>query len=380
MKRFGLVLLLALCLRPAAFACSVPVFRYALERWQPSPYELVVIHRGSLTDADREAVRRLIAAEASANVRVKDVDLAKEVPSEILALWRAEPPDSPLPRLVLRYPESGPQVPSVWSGPLASHTRPLFDSPARQAVFDYLTTGRAAVIVLLLSGDAEQDSAARQFLRTEVPGIARRMELPPPSADGPQVQSPVPLRVEFPVVEVPRTAAEDTLVRILTGSEAGLADVSGPIAFPVFGRGRALCSLHGQDLRDPETLRRSLEFLCRACSCQVKELNPGVDLLIAGRWERVLDAQRGPMPRVVAAPVISSVEARGGSGADDAAAARRPPPSGYSAGELDEGPTETVRGSKRHQLATLAAAVLAVITGYWVFRNRRPTPTAQEPR
>ena len=33
----------------AVLACQIPVFRYALERWQPDPYEVVVIHRGSLS-------------------------------------------------------------------------------------------------------------------------------------------------------------------------------------------------------------------------------------------------------------------------------------------------------------------------------------------
>ena len=32
-----------------AEACSVPVFRYALERWQADPYEVFVFHRGPLT-------------------------------------------------------------------------------------------------------------------------------------------------------------------------------------------------------------------------------------------------------------------------------------------------------------------------------------------
>ena len=29
-------------------ACSIPVFRYALERWQPSPYDVLIFHRGPL--------------------------------------------------------------------------------------------------------------------------------------------------------------------------------------------------------------------------------------------------------------------------------------------------------------------------------------------
>src|SRR5256885_7319204 len=47
-----------------------------------------------------------------------------------------------------------------------------------------------------------------------------------------------------------------TLFRSLLNSEEGLGDVKGPIAFPVFGRGRALCSLHDKDLTNPSELQR----------------------------------------------------------------------------------------------------------------------------
>src|SRR5512136_1886912 len=42
-----LVLAFLLSSIPSALACSVPVFRYALERWPASPYEAVVFHRGA---------------------------------------------------------------------------------------------------------------------------------------------------------------------------------------------------------------------------------------------------------------------------------------------------------------------------------------------
>ena len=34
-----------------ACACNVPVFRYALQRWQPDPLEVLVLHRAPLDDA-----------------------------------------------------------------------------------------------------------------------------------------------------------------------------------------------------------------------------------------------------------------------------------------------------------------------------------------
>ena len=380
MARFGLALSACLLIGPPVFACSVPVFRYALERWQPSRYDLVVYHHGPLAPAEKEAVRRLEAVASGANARVTTADLAGRMDPDLQTVWDREGKNASLPRIVLRYPDSGPQVPSAWAGPISVDPDPLVDSPARRAIFDRLTAGHAGVVILLLSGDATTDQAAREFLRTQVPETARGIDLPTARADGPQVMSELPLRVSFPVVEVTRTPAEDTLVRLLVGSEDGLADVKGPIIFPVFGRGRALSSLHGKDLSDPAELRRSLEFLCRACSCQVKELNPGVDLLIAGNWDTIFDAERGPAARQIAATQPPAAESRPASaGVETSAELRSPPPVGYVVAELEPAPRERSGRSPLLRLGTLAAGLLVLITGFWAFRARRsPAPPASE--
>jgi hypothetical protein len=372
MPRFGLALLASVLIGRAAFACSVPVFRYALERWQPSRYELIVYHRGPLSTTDGDAVHRLEAAGQRANIRIVDADLAGSLDANLKDIWDHEGKDAPLPRLVLRYPDSGPKVPSVWSGPLTVDTVTLLDSPARRAIFDQLTSGRAGAIILLVSGDQMQDDAARTFLRQHVPAIVGPIQLPQQTEEGPQIASPVPLRIDFPVVEVLRSPGEEWLVRILLGSEDGLIDVKGPIAFPVFGRGRALCSLHDNELREPTELRRSLEFICKACSCQVKELNPGVDLLMAANWDIIFDAERGPMPRIAWPP---AAEPHPGSPDQSAVELRSRPPSGYEA--VESAPAASSTQTTRMpmlRLGTIGAIILVLITGSWAFRGRRPTP------
>jgi hypothetical protein len=372
MRRFGLVLTALLTIALPSFACSVPVFRYALERWQPARYDLVVYHHRPLSPADRATFRQLESAARTANVRLTDADLDGRVGPDLKAVWVREGKDAALPRIVLRYPDTKPEVPSVWTGPLTAEATALFDSPARRAIFDRLTVGYAGVVILLLSGDATADDAARSMLRAELPRIAARVKLPAPTDEGPQVESELPLRIEFPVVEVSRTPAEEALVRMLVGSEDGLAAVKGPIAFPVFGRGRALCSLHGKDLTDPTELQRSLEFLVGACSCLVKELNPGVDLLLSANWDTVFDAQRGPPPRVVAANEPPAAETRP-AGAFSAAPAelRSPPPTGYSAGGLGTAVSNSAGRSPWLRLGTVAAAALVLLTGFWALRSRR---------
>ena len=102
------------------------------------------------------------------------------------------------------------------------------------------------------------------------------------------LQSDLPLLVNFPVVRLERAAlAEGPFVRMLLNSEPELGKVQGPIAFPIFGRGRLLCSLHGDDL-SAGRLGDVARFLRAACSCRVKELNPGVDLLMAADWDDML--------------------------------------------------------------------------------------------
>ena len=46
--------LLLLCNPSVSDACSVPVFRYALELWPPDEYEVVLFHEGPLTEEQKQ--------------------------------------------------------------------------------------------------------------------------------------------------------------------------------------------------------------------------------------------------------------------------------------------------------------------------------------
>jgi hypothetical protein len=75
-------------------------------------------------------------------------------------------------------------------------------------------------------------------------------------------------------------------------TEEDLDKVKGPILMPVFGRGRLLCTVYGKDL-NPTQVTNVVRFLAGECTCQIKDLNPGVDLLIAADWADLLD-KAGP--------------------------------------------------------------------------------------
>jgi len=63
----------------SAQACSVPVFRYALEQWRPDSFEVIVFHKGPLSDAAKELAAKVepknIDASYTANAWVRAVDL-----------------------------------------------------------------------------------------------------------------------------------------------------------------------------------------------------------------------------------------------------------------------------------------------------------------
>jgi hypothetical protein len=359
-----LALLPAAALAQPAPACSIPVFRYALERWEPAPCEAFVFHRGPLDPESDRLVRSLQGPARPVNLSLTTTDLSG------LPLGRLRPAEGGPPWLVVRTAQAGPNDPHAWQGPLtADNVRLLLDSPARRRLVERLAAGDAVVFVLLESGDEKEDRRAADLLGRELPRLEKEIELPGPKEDGPQLRTSLPLRVRFPVLRLSRRDPEEAgFVRLLLGSEDGLFGLKGPIVFPVFGRGRVLCALAGDDLSG-EQLTRVARFLCGACSCQVKELNPGSDLLLAADWDALLpwveeDGVRpaGPVP---APPAV------------------RPParPPAWNAPAAAAG----VEESDARRFVKLAAAVTAgvvLITATLVLRGRalRPlTPEAAPP-
>src|SRR5436189_5912356 len=229
MLRSILLILSASALAPT---CNIPVFRYALERWQAAPYDVVVFHRGPLAEEGKAALNAL--RQAGANVDVDRVDLAEPVPAKRKALLERAKLEAPCIAAV--FP--GTDI-VAWSGPLTTEAaRGLTDSPARREIAKRLLGGDSAVWLLLDSGDAAADDAAAKTLQTELPRLEQSLKLPPHAADDPPLLSEAPVRVAFSVLRLSRSApAEAALVRMLLNSETGL---EGPIVFPVFGRGRAL--------------------------------------------------------------------------------------------------------------------------------------------
>ncbi len=268
-----------------AFACNVPVFRFSLERWQPDRYEMIVIHRGPLTAGEQELVNSLKHQAEKCNLGVSMLDWnSNEYSAEAkdMVMERYKIPQ--FPWVIVRYPSHDRPA---YAGPLdAESLRNFFDSPARTEVGRRLLQGESAVWLLLESGDATKDDDIAAKLKTWLKTLETTLKLPAltNSPKDKLLREDLPLKMSFSIVRVSRTAAvEKHFVHILRHLERDLDKVTEPIVIPVIGRGRSLEPLSGKGITE-RNVESTAMFLTGACACEVKEANPGVDLLMSVDW------------------------------------------------------------------------------------------------
>jgi hypothetical protein len=300
-------------------ACSIPVFRYALERWPSDPYRAIVFHRGGMTEGQRAELKNLteegLAGRSHANIAVQTVDLDQHPEPELLALWE-QSKGATLPWMVVRHLNATKVAGTLWSGPLAeAGIKQVLDSPARREIVRRLAGGESVVWTLLEIGEPQKDAEAAKLIEDRLAYLSNVLQLPKlDQQDLANDAAKDQLRLAFSVVRVSRTdAAEQAFVRMLLGSEPDLAEIAEPLAFPVFGRGRVLYALAGKGINQ-QHIDEASSFLIGSCSCEVKEQNPGVDLLVSADWDQLISPTLSPD---VATPARASLTGAGASAISD---------------------------------------------------------------
>lgn len=293
-----LLVLAGLTCASLSHACDVPVFRYSVERWVADVFEILVLHRGELSPEQKEPVDRFEKAidegNLTVNCRIDVIDLSSEEGAKMEA-HLPEGEIGSLPWVLVMLPTLKWADGVIWSGPLSEESiKEAIDSPVRQEIAKKITGGDTAVWILLESGDEEKDSEARETLNKNLAELVNTLEVSRPAPldvgggaeDVPEEPEEIPL--SFPVIPVKKTdPSERFFVDMLLKCEPDLEDetyASMPMAFPIFGRGRILYALVGPGITD-RNIEEACQFLTGPCSCEVKELNPGMDLLIAADWE-----------------------------------------------------------------------------------------------
>lgn len=285
-----MILMVLFVLVPSlAFACSVPVFRYAMERWPADYYEAVLIHRGQLTEDDKQLLNELRQEDSETedllNLRILELDIATTPEEKVKNLLMNEQLPETLPALVLWYPWHKGRTPPIWQGQLTPSTvAALLESPVRQKLVERLIEGQTAVWIFVESGNADKDKAALQLLEQELETAARELK---EEAESIPEELVVPeITYSFSILPVSRSDPnERMLLTLLLSSEPDLDEYSDkPVMFPVFGRGRVLYALIGEGITS-DNIRETIAFLVGPCGCEIKMMNPGVDILMAANWD-----------------------------------------------------------------------------------------------
>ena len=286
------------------WACNIPVFRYALERWKPDLCEVIVFHDRELS-ADHEKVlaqlkANSMAARRSANVEVVRSLVGQDTNRRNAELWLTvkQLPEVTLPYVVVRTSVSEKQSVNGWHGPLSRFDGDkLLDSPVRRELSQRLLSGDSVVWLILKSPDAQRNAHVKELLNVELTKLARTVEFPEGlGLPGSELYSAVPLLMKFTVLEIdPEDSAEQFLVKLFKGFQPESAANGQPLLVPVFGRGRAL-EVIPADRLDSALIGDLTRYLCGACSCQVKERNPGFDLLLSTPWDQELFGDEGQIP------------------------------------------------------------------------------------
>jgi len=299
--RFVLFIAFAL-ISSTADACTIPVFRYALETWRPDPYEVLVFHKGELTDEQTQWIERFKTLPGEGkpvpNTAFVAVDLDGDVDPDIKTIWEAEEGKS-LPWLMVRTPFKGGNQ-SVFAGPLtADNITVALGSPKRAELANRIVKGDSVVWVMLEGKDADRNDELAKTVAERISALLGEIKLPEidPQDLATLSVDPDQLALKFSLLRLrPDDPAEKLLVESLLSVEPGLRDeaqAGEPMLFPIFGRGRCYFPLVGAGV-NTDNINEMAHFLTGACQCTVKAQNPGSDLLLSIDW----DAHINPLPQV----------------------------------------------------------------------------------
>ncbi len=291
MKRSRIFLLSLLIALPCTlFACAVPVFRYALERWPPDAFQLTVLHKGM----EQEQIDAWLNPVYDAHMAVLEVDLREdsipeEAPDHVKELANEVTDTSP--RFLLEYPfDYGFETP-ILSGAVSDEQKLLVQrSPVRDEIIKRLLGGHSTVWVFIPGTDASANDELKQLIKSGIQEMNETLELPEKmlAIYSPEKQEEVrrELPIHFSMLELDRNDPKEKILteglRLVLGDDTW-NNTEQAWVMPVFGQGRAL-AIEDHKAFTADMLREMSYFLTGSCSCEVKELNPGFDLFIVEPW------------------------------------------------------------------------------------------------
>ncbi len=255
----------------SAGACTIPVFRFALDRWEADKFHLVLPPSVAQDSAIQDLLRPM-RANGKANL---DITTSKDAAQQNAVLLSSRSNDQ-----------------QMWSGKLDQATlSAVMDSPARQQIVQQILAGDSLIWVIADSGSAlDTVEAARIEKRLKFLEQVAALPIQDPNDPDSQLGPGPPLRLKFATLRLRRDdPAELLLLRMLAGPRGEFDPATTSFAGVVFGRGRVL-GAWPLAILDDAALENACMFLVGRCGCRLKNENPGWDLLLNLDWEKALAA------------------------------------------------------------------------------------------
>ncbi len=283
MKKLFQLMLLTYLITKCTYSCDTPVFQYALIRWYPDPYRIFVFYEKDFSEQQKQTIKLLNELERKSLIICEYVKIS-ELPSKnksIRSVWESiKNPKSSLPLLVVKYPSSSQLNNNIYISKLStSAVHQIASSPIRRKIANTLLEGNTIVWLILLSDDTNQNEKLRNLLSTEL------------SKYKSQYFQKNMSNINFAITEVERdNQKEKFLINILTNIKTSQQwNQKEPIIYPIFGKGRILFPIPARKLHH-ESIFATCDFLTGPCACELKVMNPGVDLLIDIDWDSALSS------------------------------------------------------------------------------------------
>ncbi|MFP4622098.1 MAG: hypothetical protein ACLFM7_12360 [Bacteroidales bacterium] len=283
----------------SVMSCTVPVFQYAMERWNQSLYDGVLLYKGSLSQEEKatfaEFQEMLSKDKSVLNLRIEKLDVDSKSDEYDQLLEGVKPGN--LPAMALWYPmEKGNKEP-FWVGPLEMPVlENVIESEKAREVTHHLVGGSPVVWILIHPSDEDNKDETLNSLREKISETVASMK------QDPQFKSLIENdgdEVSFPIVPMSAKSSEET---VLLSMITGLRDDSSldeSVVIPVFGRARALTTFKADKITQ-DRIYNIMRFLMSPCACQIKMASPGNDLLMKANWEKGFEsfAQQSTSPKL----------------------------------------------------------------------------------
>ncbi len=291
------------------FGCVTPVYRYALEEWVNDNYRVTVFHKTDSLGDYSEQIEPLLSSSSKiygeipsdikadniqgnvkANLSIRFVNIEKPMNSVLEQMWKSQR-DSEVPWIVIRYPSSSKMMHALWSGPLSGFNlaEKFIDSEARQRINGHLLDGETAVWVLLKTNDEKKNQQAMEVIKNGLEVSRKELKLPQALYDEDvntlSGTTASMWRISFKVMSISREDEDEVpFISMMLKSEPELMKhLNEPVAFVMYGRCRTLEGIPASELTKEKVVETN-RFLLDSCQCQVKEQNPGTDMLIKTDW------------------------------------------------------------------------------------------------